>query len=185
MTCRVGDKLVNSILGRPATTIGITEELGPIVNNLVSSSDHGLNCMVAAYGIVSIIDDINTKLYNEQGARPALIEQLLRAIDTWKRDFTPSLQQNDTEASIAPHASSMSDSKNSSVGVVHVSCLYYFAVMLATRPVLISTLTLQQKQKDQHSPMAEACLDAATFLAQTCVEAFEAGLLESNMCIMK
>lgn len=185
MTCRVGDKLVNSILGRPATTIGIKEELGPIVNDLVSSSDHGLNCMVAAYSIVSIIDDINTKLYNEQGARPALIEQLLQAIDAWKRDFTPSLQQDTADEPLAQGGSSMPDAKNGSVGVVHVSCLYYFAVMLATRPVLISTLTLQQKQKEQQSPMAEACLDAATFLAQTCVEALEAGLLESNMCIMK
>lgn len=184
MTCRVGDKLVNSLLGRPATTIGIPEELGAILSTLSSGQDHGLSCMAAAYNIVSIIDDINTKLYGEQDVRPEVVEQLLQAIDAWKRDFSPSLSQTAPWTSLALGDMTMEATKGS-VGVVHVSCLYYFAVMLATRPVFISGLTLRNGRKDQQSAMSEACLDAAMFLAQTCVEALDAGLLESNMCIMK
>jgi hypothetical protein len=181
MTCRVGDKLVNSLLGRPATTIGIMEQIDPFYTNLISGHDHGLRCMVASYRIVSIIDEINTKLYGEQDVRPEVVEQVLESIDTWKRDCLPSLQQSTSEVSALPG----NDAQKGSVGRVHVSCLYYFAVILATRPVFISALTLQQGQKNQEIPMSEACLDAAVFLAQTCVEALDAGLLESNMCIMK
>lgn len=184
MTCRVGDKLVNSLLGRPATTIGILEQLDPVYTSLVSGHDHGLKCMVAAYRIVSIIDEINTKLYGEQDVRPATVEQLLQAIDTWKHDCLSSLQQSSQETSLPPGDPS-TEAKQGSVGIVHVSCLYYFAVILATRPIFISALTLQQGQQGQESPMSEACLDAAMFLAQTCVEALDTSLLESNMCIMK
>lgn len=184
MTCRVGDKLVNSILGRPATTIGIVEEIDPVYTDLVSGDDHGLRCMVAAYRIVSIIDEINTKLYGEQDVRPAVVEQLLQAIDTWKRDCLPSLQRSAPDTATLTGDASLG-SKQGSVGMFHVSCLYYFAVVLATRPIFIAALTLQQSRSGQESPMGEACINAAVFLAQTCVEALDAGLLESNMCIMK
>ncbi|THZ14526.1 hypothetical protein D6C89_10113 [Aureobasidium pullulans] len=138
MTCRVGDKLVNSLLGRPADTLGIPEQLGPVYTDLISGEDYGLRCMVASYRIVYIIDEINSKLYSEQDVRPAVIEQLLQAIEIWK-------------------------------------------VILTTRPVFISALG----QENEDTPMGEACLDAAVFLAQACVEALDSGLLESNMCIMK
>jgi hypothetical protein len=184
MTCRVGDKLVNSLLGRPATTIGIMEQLDPIYTDLVSGHDRSLKCMVAAYRIVSIIDEINTKLYGEQDIRPAVVEHLLQSIDTWKRECLPSLQPNVQEASLLP-GDTATAAQQGSVGIVHVSCLYYFAVILATRPIFISALMLQPGQKEHESSMGEACLDAAIFLAQTCVEALDTGLLASNMCIMK
>lgn len=184
MTCRVGDKLVNSILGRPATTIGIPEQLSPTVNNLVSGFDHNLDCMVASYSIVTVIDDINTKLYSKQDVRLAVVEQLLSSIDSWKRDFSPLLQQSTPHNLVIPGDTS-AENKKGSVGIVHVSCLYYFAVMLATRPLFISALTVNPRQQNQESSMGEACLEAAMYLAQTCVEALDAGLLQSNMCIMK
>lgn len=184
MTCRVSDKLVNSLLGRPAATVGISEELGPIFDSLMPGSDYGFDCMIAAYRIVSIIEDINTKLYNEQDIRPVVVEQLLQAIDAWKHDLPPTLKQSTPDGSL-PQRSMSAERAQGSVGVVHVSCLYYFAVMLASRPVFISALALQQRDQDSHSPIGEACLDAALYLAQTCAEAFEAGLLGSNMCIMK
>lgn len=179
MTCRVGDKLVNSILGRPATTLGIPEELNPVFNKLSFGSDHGLDCMIAAYTIVSIIDDINTKLYGEQDVRPEVVEQLLQAIDNWKHNLPPTLKQSSLTGA------SSAEGVQRSIGVVHVSCLYYFAVMLASRPMFIAALSLQQGQRDPHSPIGDACLDSALYMAQTCVEALEAGLLGSNMCIMK
>ena len=114
MTCRVGDKLVNSLLGRPATTIGILEQLDPVYTDLVSGQDRGLKCMVAAYRIVSIIDEINTKLYSEQDVRPAVVEQLLQSIDAWKRDCLPSLQPGVQETSLLPGDAS-TDPKQGSV----------------------------------------------------------------------
>ncbi|KAM0715806.1 hypothetical protein Q7P37_008320 [Cladosporium fusiforme] len=184
MTCRVGDKLVNSILGRPATTIGIPEQLGPTLNTLVCGSDHNLDCMVASYSIVSVIDDINTKLYSKQDVRPSVVEKLLSSIDSWKRDFSPLLQQSTTDGCITQGETPLGPKKGS-VGIVHVSCLYYFAVMLATRPLFISALAPNQRKQNEESSMGEACLEAAMYLAQTCAEALDSALLESNMCIMK
>lgn len=184
MTCRVGDKLVNSLLGRPAVAVGILEEPDPLFANLVSSHDSGLRCMVVAYRIVSIIDEINTKLYGGQDIRLATVEELLQAIDSWKRDSLSLLQHTPSGTSIVPTDSCM-EANEGSVGVMHISCLYYFAVILATRPVLISALTAQLGRNDQWSPMSEACLNSAIYLAETCVEALEAGLLQSNMCILK
>lgn len=182
MTCRLGDKLVNSILGRPATTIGIIEELNPIFTTLASSDDHSLQCMIGAYKIVAIIDEINTKLYGEQNVRARVIERLLQAIETWKCETLPSLQHTIPQRTIPSRDAT---ARNTSVGVVHVSCLYYFAVMLVTRPIYISALTLNLGDSDRESPMRDACLEAATLLAQTCIEALDDDRLESNMCIMK
>lgn len=140
--------------------------------------------MIAAYKIVSIIDDINTKLYSQGDVRPEVIEKLLQAIDDWKDDLPPTLKQSTLQSSLRSWDTSI-DGKQGSIGVVHVSCLYYFAVMLASRPMFISALTLQRGEKDAHSPIGEACLDAALYLAQICAEALEAGLLGSQMCIMK
>lgn len=180
MTCRVGDKLVNSLLGRPADTLGIPEQLGPVYTDLISGEDYGLRCMVASYRIVYIIDEINSKLYSEQDVRPAVIEQLLQAIEIWKGDSLPWLHNRRSETSLLPSDAS-SHMRIGRVGLLHVSCLYYFAVILTTRPVFISALG----QENEDTPMGEACLDAAVFLAQACVEALDSGLLESNMCIMK
>ncbi|KAK1513564.1 hypothetical protein CABS01_06970 [Colletotrichum abscissum] len=71
------------------------------------------------------------------------------------------------------------------VAKIHVSCLYYFAVTLATRPIFISSLNSQAGNKIHHPPLAAACIEAAVYLAQTCADARKAGLLERSMCILK
>ncbi|WPH03956.1 Filamentous growth regulator [Acrodontium crateriforme] len=184
MTCRLCDKLVNSLLGRPGTTVGIIEELNPIFANLSSSDDHNSKCLVAAYKIVSIIDEINTQLYGEQDIRISVIKRILQSIEYWKCETLPSLEVKGPE-SISTSGKTTADNTKASMGTVHVSCLYYFAVMLVTRPVFISDFTLRPGDSDQSSPMSEACLEAATYLAQTCAEALDTDVLESNMCIMK
>ncbi|KAG8406511.1 hypothetical protein J3459_019226 [Metarhizium acridum] len=72
------------------------------------------------------------------------------------------------------------------IGSVHVSCLYYFAVTLVTRPILISTLTAPPASGGLiQSQLASACLDAAVYLIQACMDARKVDILYGNMCIMK
>jgi hypothetical protein len=88
--------------------------------------------------------------------------------------------------------------KKRTIGNIHVSCLYYFAVTLVTRPFLISTLitrptnlqsqsmsSLDAQEDSSHEQLSSACLDAAVYLIQTCMDAYKSDVLLANMCILK
>lgn len=180
------DKLVNAILDRPAVTLGIHTDLQSVIKDLAEESgDHRTACLVATNEMVSIISDINEKLYHKKEVTVTAVEEPLRRIDAWKRKLPPSF--------LSCPGQSSSDSPSlprippkGAIGNIHVSCLYYFAVTLATRPIFMSSLTMQPtRASSAHHPLAAACLDSAMFLAQTVVDALRAGLLQSNMCILK
>jgi hypothetical protein len=76
--------------------------------------------------------------------------------------------------------------------------MYYFSVMLLTRPFLIRYLmarlpnqagNVQGFGHDSSTPgiseLAQVCIDAAMFTAQICHSALSVGLLLDNMCILK
>jgi hypothetical protein len=85
------------------------------------------------------------------------------------------------------------------IGNVHVACTYYFGVILVTRQFLVQHIVpqLRGNGRDQavhqgnHEDPARAmqlssvCIDAATYMAQMCCDAAEAGILWGNMCILK
>lgn len=83
------------------------------------------------------------------------------------------------------------------IGNIHVSCVYYFAVMLTTRPFLISHLmaymsngTLSATVPTDSTPgevadLAQACIDSAILMANMCYEALQSGILLKQMCIVK
>ncbi|KUL87911.1 hypothetical protein ZTR_03952 [Talaromyces verruculosus] len=94
--------------------------------------------------------------------------------------------------------------RETAVGNIHVSCIYYFAVILTTRSFLISHLMSRLKESsivtpDSTSPttaetsaqqrmspqLAHVCISAATYMANMCEKAMLSGLLLRNMCIMK
>ncbi|KAH6672650.1 putative fungal-specific transcription factor [Plectosphaerella plurivora] len=183
MSVRILDKLTNSILGRPSATAGVHSELDDVLDELsAASSDRRTDCLIAAHNVVSIINDIITKLYDWKVFTVGAVEERLRDLETWKRQLPESLKAppagNGTEQQSRPMAPGV-------VGNLHVSCLYYFAVTLATRPILMSALATRPSQGDSRSNMAAACLDAAMYLVQICVEARDAGVLHGNMCILK
>lgn len=184
MSVCILDKLVNSILGRPAATAGVPTGSKPSLLKLAKPGDHATDCLFAAYSILVIINDITGKLYDKKAISIPIIEQLLQDIESWKRKLPASVWTSSSPASEQPSPKS-SPSHAGAIGKVHVSCLYYFAVTLVTRPLLISALTAQPNGRDAYSHLTAACLDAAMYLAQTCVEAYTAGLLRGNMCIMK
>ncbi|ESU15586.1 hypothetical protein FGSG_09064 [Fusarium graminearum PH-1] len=156
MSVCILDKLVNSLLGRPSASAQIRSDSK--LDDVGQPGDRITECLMAANKKVTI----------------PIVEQFLQDIERWKRDL-PASVKIPTEAS----------GQHGTIAKVHVSCLYYLAVMLVSRPFLISTLTAKPLAKGAHSQLAAACLDAAMYLSQICVEALDAGLLQGNMCIMK
>jgi hypothetical protein len=185
MSVSIMDKLVSSLLGRPAGTAGIdlSDSGKDFLHHLLGSDDHATVCLVAAHGIASIINNITSKLYDRKEIAIPVVETFLQDIESWKDGLPESFyrpsHRRSTQDSPAEQAYS------GALGRIHVSCIYYFAVTLVTRPILIATLTTRPSQDFVHTRLTATCLDAAMYLAQTCADACAEGLLQGNMCIMK
>lgn len=177
MSVCILDKLVNSLLGRPSASAQIRSDSSSKLDDVAQPGDRITECLMAANRVSSIINDITDTLYDQKKVTTPIVEQFLQDIERWKRDLPASVR--------IPAGDASSSMQHGTIAKVHVSCLYYLAVMLVSRPFLVSTLTAKPLNKGAHSQLAAACLDAAMYLSQTCVEALNAGLLQGNMCIMK
>ncbi|KAE8320907.1 hypothetical protein BDV39DRAFT_212965 [Aspergillus sergii] len=90
------------------------------------------------------------------------------------------------------------------VGSIHVSCLYYFAVILVTRPYLIAYLTSRLRGKapdhlisdpdeasdvtlknNKVSKLAQVCVSSSLYMVDMCRRAKSAGLVFRNFCLLK
>ncbi|KAL3249933.1 hypothetical protein ABHI18_011415 [Aspergillus niger] len=90
------------------------------------------------------------------------------------------------------------------VGSIHVSCLYYFAVILVTRPYLIAYLTSRLRGKapdhlisdpdeasdvaiknNKVSKLAQVCVSSSLYMIDMCRRAKSAGLVFRNFCLLK
>lgn len=92
-----------------------------------------------------------------------------------------------------------SNNREVMIGNVHVACAYYFGVILVTRQFLVQHIipqlrgngkgqTFHQGSHEDHSrviQLSSVCIDAATYMAQMCCDAAEAGVFWGNMCILK
>lgn len=179
---RVLDIVVNSILGRPAATSGIHSDIQPLIDDVLAKSqsqDQGLICLGASYRLVTMINTIIEKIYDKKEIAVPVVEEHLQRLELWSQSLPDFLR--------TPPSTTASSADKGAIGRVHVSCLYYFAVTLVTRPILVSTLTQQAASGTSlvHSQLATACLDAAMFIVQTCLGARKMNLIQANMCILK
>lgn len=172
--------LVSSILGRPSATAGLRAELDEtLIATANFSSNPDSDAIFASYKILSIVNEATDSLYKKKQASIPRIEQFLQRIEDWSQSLPANLR-------VSPESYTDLSPERNIIGKIHVSCLYYFAVTLVTRPVLISTLTSRTMTTTTTlSPLASACLDAAVYLVQTCLDAKKAGVLLGNMFIMK
>ncbi|KAJ5357066.1 hypothetical protein N7517_011675 [Penicillium concentricum] len=194
MSLCILDLLVSSILGRPST-------ISPLLPGNrqdpswigTAPSDPGL---VASYQLSLILDEIITCLYSEKSASADKANLLLCKLNTWSEYLPRSLR-----TSSSGHKA-QSTFREHTIGSMHVACSYHFAVILVTRPFLISALSVRlarlhhslstgdpsEKVPDEdlaHSRLAAACIDSAVYMLQTCLEVHKSGLLLRNMCILK
>jgi hypothetical protein len=176
------DMIVGAILGRPPATAALRSDLDNHLEEMSAAmrgSEMDLGILLASYKILSIISDIVDKLYKRKAITGTFIEEYLNEIELWKFEYGKPV-------SVSSSLDATTLSTGNKIGKIHVSCLYYFAVTLVTRPILIPSLTGQSgSYGPSGSQMAKACVDAAIYLVQTCVDAQEAGVLLGNMCILK
>ncbi|KPM35219.1 hypothetical protein AK830_g11353 [Neonectria ditissima] len=180
MSLCIVDMLVSAILGRPPATLSLRFDVdSDLVESPSISTDPDAVCLIASFRISTIINEAAHQLYGKESVAHAAAERLLEDIDKWRQSL-PEYLKNE------PPGPGLARSQAETIRNVHVSCLYYFAVTLVTRPVLISTLSSRPgPESSSSSQMASACLDAALYLIQTCMDAHRSRLLLGNMCIMK
>lgn len=193
MSLCVLDLLVSSILGRPSGISPLLPENRQVPSwPGIAPIDPGL---VASYHLSFILDEIISRLYSGKGASAETADMLLRKLNSWSehlpRCLRTAISEQTDQNAIQRHT----------VGNMHVACSYHFAVILVTRPFLISALSVKLARLQQslsavghgealeedpaHSRLAAACIDSAVYMLQTCMEVQQSGLLLRNMCILK
>ncbi|PHH72546.1 hypothetical protein CDD82_5926 [Ophiocordyceps australis] len=170
------ESLVNSILGRPGATTGTGGGLmGSCLGSPTPNSELGITL-----GITQIIISIVDRIYDKKDGSVAVVQALLQDIEAW----ADKLPQGFRVAAVKANASD--EAPGGIMKSIQVSCLYYFAMTLATRPILVSHLTAASDGADEaQTQLVSTCLEAAILLTQTCVDAREMNVLPGNMCILK
>ncbi|KKK26343.1 hypothetical protein ARAM_004262 [Aspergillus rambellii] len=189
------DLLVSSILGRPPATANLPSDIADSATNTLKSGRDIDDSLVASYYMSRILDDIVVRVYHEKAASTEVAESLLEKLKQWSNDlpeYLLSSPSTDPESLAA---------QEHIIGSLHVACTYHFAVIIVTRPFLISVLGVRLARLHQDSPgiipeetfledpthtrLANACVESALYMIQTCLEVHQSRLLLGNMCILK
>jgi hypothetical protein len=183
------DLIVTSLLGRSGGPSAMT----PLDTELDKGEQTTRRrTLDATYRVCAIIDDLQQEFAKGGINDLQSAEDYLQRLRSWSQSVPPELRQfNSTNA--------VNTDSEHVVGAVHISCNYYFAVILVTRPFLISHLmsklrgsgtatpraAAQSSDSDKVAKLANACLNSAIFMAQTGFQAMESGYLLGNMCLLK
>ncbi len=149
--------------------------------------------MSASFEVCSILEQIMDHLDHKRDVNLASIEDFLTRLRQWSQSLPSSVRFSSVTWPLT------SEHRRQALGNFAVSCFYYFAVILITRPVLISYLLTRLKMSDpstesassrpvlppEAEQIAQVCVDAAILMAETARRAQTAGLLVQNMCLLK
>ena len=188
---RVFDVVCNSILGRSSSTPslrpGQSSYVGDISDNAADVVYRAL-ALGATYEITAVLNTA-VKKSAEDELDVDTAESLVLALQQKSRNFPSVLRSSDNEGS--------SSSRHNTIGNMHVSGAYYFSVILVTRQFLIQHIVPQLSEGSKSSrrqdlteqakigQLADACIEAATFMARMCHQVMKSGHLLGNMCILK
>jgi hypothetical protein len=188
---RILDVITSSILARPLASVSTRPETttNGQTNTNPSISRLAVN---ANFGLCTIIESILRSINQQPNLDVVSTQGLLRQLNQWSNDLPPETRLCSLGITI------LSADHEKALGNIHVACMYYFTVMLLTRPFLIrylmSRLPNMSEQREEainlgispeFSKLAYVCIDAAMFTANICHNALTAGLFLDNMCILK
>jgi hypothetical protein len=188
--------VVTSILGRePASLLvhpGHANFEQMIHTQQRSTQDPALQ---ANYQLSWLINDVMSNFYQRETVTIEAAQLYMDKIDMWLENLDESLSLNDKPALIEPGAWAQV------IGSLHVSCFYHFAVTLICRPFLIQQLRRRLAVGDpsnggtdsnprfedgpEVADLAEKCVTAARYMAETCAEVLQAGLFKESMPLLK
>ena len=185
MSLRIIDSLVSGILARPSGFSGVSFcELDSAIATMYRPDGDDESILLAQYHLVGIMDQVVHRVYGTKTVSVAVAEDLLRKLHHWSRCtmgifgpvFYPA--QGPTRARL--------------LGRLGVICVFHFTVTLVVRPFYISTLSARMaktmekpEEEPAHARLASICVDYAIMPLRVCLEAQEAGILYTNMFIMK
>jgi hypothetical protein len=149
----------------------------------------------ANYQLSWLINDVMSNFYQRETVTIEAAQLYMEKIDLWLENLDESLSLNDKPANIDPEAWAQV------IGSLHVSCFYHFAVTLICRPFLIQQLRRRLAPGDptnggtdsnpifedgpEVADLAEKCVTAARYMAETCAEVLQAGLFKESMTLLK
>ena len=182
--------IVNAILARPLL-ISPSEWKVSQISSLDNSIESPTRPLDATYQLSLIIRKDTVELFDKKVPSVDLVECHLKNLKAWTTSLPGDLQLSSVPECPQPEA------QLRVIGSLHISCFYYFSVIVVTRPFLIPFL-VGHLQDGQHlseldieaitsegAKLAHTCLNAAIYMIQTCSEVMDNGLLLGNMCIIK
>jgi len=184
-----------SILGRPYSTGAIRTDHIALNSADISTSSPRELTLNASFRVCTIIADITRRLDDDGSIGLSIAEEFLKRLQEWSVSLPDDMRQ--FKKPVDQPLTLLEQEQM--IGNIHVSCVYYFAVMLATRPFLISHLmhqltgnagdgsiaTATLEMQGDVVDVAQACIDSAILMANMCYEAVQSGILLKQMCIMK
>ncbi|GFN11786.1 fungal specific transcription factor domain-containing protein [Aspergillus tubingensis] len=189
------DILSSFVLSRPRSL--------PLVQSMSDTNE--LNPQSAFYAIgngctllINIVDTLSNGGLLDVPTAEGLLSQLRK----WSSSLPASLRQFRSVSQGPPFLEPAA--RQRLVGSVHVSCLYYFAVILVTRPYLIAYLVSRLRGKapdhlisdpdeasdvaiknNKVSKLAQVCVSSSLYMIDMCRRAKSAGLVFRNFCLLK
>jgi hypothetical protein len=217
------DVLSSFIFGKPKSLPMVRQNSGQTHLPVARSTTTSSSAFSAVVQSCSLLEDVVDKLSCGKILHVPTAELLLEQLRTWSQSLPPDLRKISIKADSGAlvHATYTVDgsadhdddvtsqpgyqSRSAHVtGALHVSCIYYFCVMLITRPFLIAYLLsrLKGRAPDQLIPdptaasdvaiknstvskLAHVCYSAAIHTANTCAAAKKNGHWFGNLGLLQ
>ncbi|KAF2764550.1 hypothetical protein EJ03DRAFT_241901, partial [Teratosphaeria nubilosa] len=185
---RVLDGVTNAILGRPNCLPSTPSTTAPDISVDPALSDRTteLACQ-AILDMLSLVDGLDLKSRKGSFREVAEAVELLKKTRAWSEALPFELQPGRTAAVPAQTGTAQ----------LHVTCAYYFTIILVTRPFMIASLARRLRASSNGESMmndptdpkvlelGQVCLDSSIYLAKAAQAALTSGALLGNMCILK
>ena len=163
------DVLSSSLLGRPCTAPRATRH--DIKALPLNPAQPQFNAILLA---AALLDDVCIALNGSKVIDAKTAQDLLARLRAWSQSLTPNLRRF---ASRNAPASSDDDARLV-FGNLHVSSVYYFTVVLVTRPFLVrhlssktrprTSLAMKAPTDPADATLAQVCIASATYMGQLC-----------------
>ncbi|KAI4595990.1 hypothetical protein KJ359_006282 [Pestalotiopsis sp. 9143b] len=165
-----------------------------------SPIDGTRTAFVAVLDGCQLVENTVQKLRSGNVLHVPTAEELLKDLRGWVQGLP------DTVRSFAysPGAELGAESRRALIGNVHISCVYYFAVMLVTRPFLIAYLVSRLRgrapdhlivdpeeatdvriKNHEVSKLAQVCVGSVVYLAEMLQRLQKLGLKFGNLCLLQ
>ncbi|KAH7037412.1 uncharacterized protein B0I36DRAFT_313999 [Microdochium trichocladiopsis] len=206
------DILMSFILGRPQSLPPTRSETSRS-STPAAEGGGGQGTFLAIVRGCTLIENIVHTLRSSNMLHVPTAESLLEQLRLWTQSLPEAVRQFTFTASAYSSTGSSLESadRQALVGNVHVSCVYYFAVILITRPFLIAdhmprlraraaqhggdgagpasvvaTPTPHSKARDvKVAKLAQVCVSSAMFMAETLQKLKRSDFDFGNLCLVK